>query len=358
MFVMGASLKMWLKLLWQNRFNVGWKYIPRALAITLVTGLFYPLVLYEKLRFNRKINKVELKEDPIFIVGHWRTGTTHLQNLLLKDKKFGYLDMVEATFPHLMLGSFKLIYTLMKPLIPEKRAMDNMDQIPETPQEHEFVLTNLCLHSPLTALFFPYNRNKYMKYGSFEEASEKDRNEWKEAFRYYLKKLSFKEGGKQLLLKNPIDTYRLKLILEIFPNAKFINIYRDPYKVFFSTVKLHKTNTNLFWLQEPDYELEDFIFELYVDMYKQFYKDLNDIPKNQIIEIKYEDLIANPIPELEKIYKELSIGNYEDIRSKIETYLDSLSDYKVGKYKISAKDKKRIYSHWHETIDRWGYDKP
>ncbi len=354
---MGSSLVVWLKLLWKSKFNVDFIYIPRVIAITLVVSIFYPLVLYEKIRFNKRIKMTEINENPIFIVGHWRTGTTHLQNLMLEDNRFGYLNLVEATFPNLILGSYKLIYTLMKPLIPEKRPMDNMMMSPETPQEHEFVLTNFCLLSPLTALFFPSNRIKYMQYGSFEEATEKEREIWKKNFLYFCKKLTLLKEGKRLLLKNPLDTFRIKLILELFPNAKFINIYRDPYKVFFSTVKLHKTNTSLFWLQKPDYELDEFVFDMYKKMYRQFYKDIETISKENIIEIKYEILIDNPLNELEKIYEFLELGNFESIKPLIVEYLDSLSDYEVGKYNISKRDFQRIYSNWYETIDRWGYKK-
>ena len=137
---MGASFKTWLKLLWQNQFNISLKYIPRVFIITLVTVIFSPLVIYEHLRFNSKVRATEIKEDPIFIIGHWRTGTTHIQNVILNDERFGYLDLVEATFPHLILGSFKFIRALMKPLIPKKRPMDNMAMSPETPQEHEFAV--------------------------------------------------------------------------------------------------------------------------------------------------------------------------------------------------------------------------
>jgi hypothetical protein len=300
----------------------------------------------------------EITEPPLFIMGHWRTGTTHLQNLLLLDKNYGYFDLVEATFPHLMLGSYKFIATVMKPLIPSTRPMDNMSMTYETPQEHEFAIVDLCLHSPQSGLFFPDNREKYLKYGTFEEASEKEINEWKDNVLFYLKKLTFKEQGKPLLLKNPLDTYRIKLILELFPNAKFINIYRNPYKIFFSTVKLHKTNTHLFWLQKPDYELYDFIFDMYLDIYDNFYKDFDLIPKEQIIEIKYEDLIENPINEMSKVYNHLKLGDFGQVKGKMEAYLDTLNDYKVGNYKISKKDKELIYSKWHETIDRWGYEKP
>ncbi|MHA1258465.1 MAG: sulfotransferase family protein [Candidatus Heimdallarchaeaceae archaeon] len=357
-FLMGSTFTTWIKLLVQNRFNISFKYIPKAFAITLVTFIFWPFALFEFLKFDKKTKLTEIKEPPIFIIGHWRTGTTHLQNLMLKDGRFGYMNLIEGTFPHMILTNYNLIKSFMSPLIPEKRPMDNMAMCAETPQEHEFALTIKTLMSPLTALFFPYNQDRYLKYDSFEEATEEEKEEWKDALKYFLQKLTIRYKGKRLLLKNPFDTFRIKLILDIFPEAKFINIYRDPYRVFFSTVKLHKTNTSLFWLQKPTYDLDEFIFTTYKKMYRQFYADYSLIPPGNIIEVKYEDLVTKPIEELEKIYKKLSLGDFQKIKPSIEDYLKTLKSYKVDKYKITLEDKKRIYSQWYETIDRWGYEKP
>ncbi|MHA1305561.1 MAG: sulfotransferase family protein [Candidatus Heimdallarchaeaceae archaeon] len=352
---MGASFVKWIKLLYQNKFRVSFRYFPRAFAITLVTFLFSPFVILEQMLYNRRIKKTEVTKPPIFIIGHWRGGTTYLQNLMLNDDRFTYLNLVEATFPHQFLTSYRFIKAAMSPLIPEKRPMDNMQMRAETPQEHEFALTSYCLLSPLVALFFPKNKEKYLRYTSFEEANEKERKQWKKAFMYLMKKLTIKGKGKQLLLKNPLDTYRMKLILEMFPNAKFIHIYRNPYEVFFSTVKLYKTNTAIFFLQKLDFDIEEFIFNMYKGMYTQFYKDLEDIPKESIIEIRYEDLCTNPHAELEKIYSQLKIGEYSKVKDKISKYLETLKGYKVGKYEIKDEDELRIYQQWHEMIDKWGY---
>ncbi len=355
MFIMGTNLKHWFILLLKNRFNISLRYIPRIFLITVIVVLFAPLTLFEHLRYAKRIKNTEIKQDPIFIIGHWRTGTTHLQNLLLNDDQFGYLNLVEATFPHLILGNYKLIRFLMKPLIPKTRPMDSMKMDSDTPQEHEFALTNLCLLSPLTSLFFLNKEQEYLKYASFDEVSEIEFGEWKQALQYLLKKLTYKEKGKQLLLKNPLDTLRMKLLLEIYPNSKFIHIYRNPYEVFFSMIKLYQTNTSLFWFHNPDFNLENFIFRTYLSFYHTLYETIPHIPPDQFIEIKYEDLRNNPSHQLNKIYSRLSLGDYYIVKEKIENYINSLRDYKVDNYDISQEDKQLIYANWGEFISRWEY---
>ncbi|UJG40994.1 MAG: sulfotransferase [Candidatus Heimdallarchaeum aukensis] len=358
MFLMGASFIKWIKLLWENKFRIHIKYWPKVFAITLVTILFSPFVIFEQLIWNKRIKKLKLEKDPIFIIGHWRGGTTYLQELMLHDKRYYYLNMVEATFPHQFLTSYWFTKTIMSPLIPKKRPMDNMKMNAKTPQEHEFALTNYCLLSPLTALFFPRNKEKYLKYCSFDDATEKELRKWKESFRYLINKLTIRGKGKQLLLKNPLDTFRVKLILDLYPNAKFIHIYRDPYKVFFSTVKLYNTNTKLFYLQKPNFEIKEFIFEMYKEMYKKFYNDLESIPKENIIEIKYEEFCQNPIENLEKIYSQLQLGDFNKVKPDIQSYLDTLREYKPDNYKIEPEVEKEIYENWKETIERWKYNRP
>lgn len=356
MFIMGTNLKLWLKLLMKNRFNISLRYLPRIFLISVVITLFTPLTLYELLKFRKQAKNIEIKKDPIFIIGHWRTGTTHLQNLLLNDNQFGYLNLVEATFPHLMLGNYKLIRFLMKPLIPKTRPMDAMKMGPDTPQEHEFALTNLCLHSPLTSLFFLNKEEEYLKYASFQHAPETELSEWKQAFSNLLRKLTFKEKGKQLLLKNPLDIFRISLLLDIFPNSKFIHIYRNPYNVFYSMIKLYQTNTKLFWFQKPDFNLENFIFRIYSAMYQELYKELHKIPPTNIIEIKYEDLIDSPSQQLNRIYDHLSFGDYDLVKENMEQYILSLKEYEVDYYDISHENKQLIYSKWQEFIDKWNYE--
>ncbi|GAH11808.1 unnamed protein product, partial [marine sediment metagenome] len=45
---------------------------------------------------------------------------------------------------------------------------------------------------------------------------------------YVIKKLYYKNGDKLLILKDPIDTANIDLLIELYPNAKFVHIIRDP----------------------------------------------------------------------------------------------------------------------------------
>ena len=99
--------------------------------------------------------------------------------------------------------------------------------------------------------------------------------------------------GKQLLLKSPTNTSRIKQLLEIFPDAKIIHIYRNPYSVCLSTRKLYNDIFPLFSLQEPvsPEEAEEVQFQVYEQMYKKYFLEKEYIPEGNLIEIKYEDIV-------------------------------------------------------------------
>lgn len=76
-------------------------------------------------------------------MGHWRSGTTHLHHLLIQDKAFGYVTMLQAIAPeHLLIGGDWLRSSLEQ-LLPVKRPMDNVRWPLNSPQEEEFALSKM-----------------------------------------------------------------------------------------------------------------------------------------------------------------------------------------------------------------------
>ena len=83
--------------------------------------------------------------DPLFILGHWRSGTTFVHNIFACDKHFGYTTTYQTVFPHLMLWGQPFFKKNMAFLMPDKRPTDNMELKVDLPQEEEFALSNMML---------------------------------------------------------------------------------------------------------------------------------------------------------------------------------------------------------------------
>src|ERR1051326_7888893 len=78
----GMGLWDWLCLLAAHRFAVGRGYRTVALKNTLGCTVSSVLGWAQLLRYRRALVHTALTAPPLFILGHARSGTTHLHNLL------------------------------------------------------------------------------------------------------------------------------------------------------------------------------------------------------------------------------------------------------------------------------------
>ena len=76
-----SNIFVWFKLLRDNK--IEWKFLNKILQISLISLITTPFQLLQQVYlFPLKIRKKELDHDPVFIIGHWRSGTTHLLSLI------------------------------------------------------------------------------------------------------------------------------------------------------------------------------------------------------------------------------------------------------------------------------------
>jgi hypothetical protein len=354
----GASLINIFRLLWQNKFRIHPKYWLRFwYAITLST-LFLPLRIVEKIRLKRRIKKVEIKKDPLFIIGHYRSGTTFLITLLSQDKSKGYVSNLEAYCPHFFLSFPKFTKWLIDASLPEQRPMDEVIMSSAEPTEEEYAIGAYEKYGFYNGFIFPRNFDLYSQYNSFDNCSEKDVQKWKERYFYFAQKMTMKYNGKMMYFKNPANTYRIKYILEMFPNAKFIHIYRNPYKLYASTLKFFREVFEIYALQTwDDEEMQQGILRNYNELYEKLDEGRSLIPEENIIDIQYEEFIKTPMKYAKKIYQQLNLDGYEEYEDAFKQYVDSQKNYKPNKHKMSDELIQRVNNHWGHLIERFGYER-
>lgn len=359
LFIVGTTLSNWLSLIWQNRFNFSIFQIPKVLLITLVILILSPFSLLERFRYHPRIRRIEIEYPPIFILGHFRSGTTHLQELFIKDKRLTYPNALDTVFPHHNIGSEFILRPVLKRVLPDKRPMDNMRFGWEAPNEHDWTMTNLCLLSPYSGAYFPNHLPNYQKYFSFKDASVSERSRFSTFLTFFLKKITYKYGQKSIVMKSPPDTARLKLLAEIFPEAKFVHIYRNPYEVYYSTVKLYLSAQEIYPLHRDKRDIPEFIFGSYNLMHENLYHDIPTISQDNFIEISYEELVKDRVGVMQQIYDKFNLPDFEEVKPRLQEYIDSLQTYMVDDYsKIPDTEKQEIYKRWKYTIEKWGYEKP
>jgi len=232
--------------------------------------------------------------------------------------------------------------------MPKKRPMDNVVMSPMLPQEEEFALANSMPYSYYLFWFFPKQTMELCnKYLLFEGLPDEDFNEWKRIYMAFVKRAMINTGGSQFLSKNPPHTARIKALLEIFPNAKFIFLTRNPFTVFESTMKFMWYTVQMLKLQDFTYqELEKNVLEVYRLIHNKYEKEKVLVPRSNLIEIRFEDFEENSLEMLEEIYTRLRISNFNVTLPSFENYLSSMKGYKKNKYDYSDRTLKIVKEHW------------
>ncbi len=347
----------WSQLLRSQKYKISPRYIPRACFMTLASLANTRAAAKEKAEYDVEISNTEIP-PPIFVLGHWRSGTTHLHNLLSIDSRFAYPTFLEATQPHTFLttGEKTRNSKLLKALSPNTRLIDNVSATLDAPMEDEVALCILSNLSPIMSNLFPRNAEAFDKYLTFKTASNDEVEFWKQQFIYFIKKLTLKYQ-RPMILKSPPHTCRIKLILEMFPDAKFINIHRNPYTVF----KSYKRSIIIMnkMIRVQNYEssnLDQRIMQQYRNLYDNYFAEQALIPENQFSEVAYDDLIDNPIAELERVYSDLNLSIDKELTGNWQNYLASISNYKKSSLdNLPDELKKSIHKKWRNCFETWDY---
>src|SRR5262245_39117981 len=262
----GCSFYAWMRLLIKNRFAVHWSRWYIAFIITMSSLMHSVLAMVHSLIYGRALRRTQLKAPPIFILGHWRTGTTWLHEMLIQDPRFGFATTYECLDPHHFLLTERLFSKWLAWLMPKERPMDHVKAGLDRPQEDEFALCMMGLPSPYATIAFPNHPPQDQEYLDFEGVPRAALARWQKALHGFLVRVTYKTG-KRLVLKSPPHTSRIAVLKEMFPGALFVHIVRDPRVVFPSTVNLWRTLYSVQGMQVPRYEgLEEHVFATFSRM--------------------------------------------------------------------------------------------
>lgn len=346
----------WLKVLARNRFAVGFAFLPKALVITFMSLLNLPFAWIETLLYNKKIKATKVVA-PIFILGHPRSGTTFLQYVLSRDPRLAYCTTADALAPNTMLLLGKYFTKMLAAFMPETRPQDNVRMLATTPKEEEFALANLTIASNVQGFYFPQNLQQIFKDFVLFKGDEKNEVRWKNGMLFFMKKLTVKNNGKRLVMKSPWNTGRVKEIKELFPDAIFIHIHRDPYEVYQSTTKLFQSVLPILSLQKPNGEkLDEFLLNSYAAMHNKFLAEKHEVDESRFCEFGYRQFISNPMAELESIYKQLKIKGFQDAKPYFEEELKHFDGYKTNRHpNLPAETIKSINENWGFFFEAYGY---
>ncbi len=320
--------------------GISFKFFIRFLFL-LQNGI-WASIFYRKERklFCKRIKAQQLPADPIFIIGHWRTGSTYLHQLLALDEQFATCNLFQSSIPDSFLSSRKSYEPIMSKVLKGNRPMDQVKLGMDEPQEDEYALFRMSTHSPLEDLIFPKDKAYFLKpYSDFIPKNEEDLQEWKNALMLFYKKIMIAGGdNKKLLMKNPFHSMRIPLLKELFPQARFIVIDRNPEVLIPSTIRMwdivgRQNAMNRQWKTPEFVEVVKF----YKRLREKMKEDLTDIPISRKISIQFDRLEAEPVSVVKRIYEHFQLPYNNNFDQSLRGFIQSNRGYKKNTYQLSKK---------------------
>ena len=345
-YMYGCDLKHFQHLLEDNKADLDPQQNERIQECLRYSRFLTRFAKIERFFWDKRIRNVVIDKPPVFILGHWRSGTTYLFNLLSCDPAMSYMDsMTTFTFHNFLLLRYHLPKHYSTKLTGDRYG-DDMEFLPHSPQEECYAIAN-CIDETFTHLItFPWNYKKYMDYAFESCMTPEERRRWCDTHEYLLKKITYFRKGKRILFKSPDNTAKAGMIHDLYPEAKFVHIYRDPYKVLMSTINMFESGIKAMTFERvPPHDLiEEMAVQFYKRIYTQYLKDMERIPKDQLIEIAYSDLVKAPMETMEQIYQTLHLPGFEAARPLIQQHIDSQKSYKTNQFQLSENLRKKINS--------------
>ncbi|HJU16203.1 MAG TPA: sulfotransferase [Stellaceae bacterium] len=365
----GMRLSDWLRLLGRNRFAVSPTLLPRVVQMTALACVNSYFAGRQERRHARFLAGREVSAPPLFIIGHWRSGTTFLHELLAQDPRFVWPTTYECLAPSHFLVTQGWARRHLARFLPARRPMDAMRFGFERPQEDEFALLNLGLASPYETLAFPNRRPAGADMLGLDGLTPPQRAAWQAGFVRFLKQVEWRAARRdpsvprRLLLKSPTHTARLDVLHSLFPGAAFVHLVRNPYELFASTKRLWTVLFAREGLQRPRFgalkggvpALDDYVFAMLLRLYRDFARQVALIPQRQFCEIRYEDLASRPLDTLAGLYDHLGLGDFSALRGKMADYLAGL-DHTPNRHGLTQAERAEIRRRWAAYFEAYGYE--
>lgn len=354
----GMRLGTWLKLLASGRFDVTLNRLPRILGVTLVAPFNSVFALLSEALHGARANRTPVT-PPVIILGHWRTGTTLLQELLCCDPAHAFPTVYQCVFANsfLLAAPFAGAISALSP--PPKRPFDDMPFGFNYPLEEEWAFANRGMGTPYLTFAFPRHGLQGERYLDLAALADKERAAWEEQFMWLVRRLQLAHGKKRLVLKSPCHTARIPTLLKLFPEARFIHIARNPFEVYLSTINAWRVFASDQGLQNPPSEGDewprDLVLEVFERLFSAYERDRHLIPDGHLAEVRYEDLVADPKAVLRGVYERLGLGDFAAAAPGIGAYADQRRDHRRNRFSLSDEDRCTVRTRLASYFRRFGY---
>ena len=293
---------------------------------------------------------------PIFIVGHWRSGTTHLANLLSRSPEFAILSPIQVGLPAEALGLAAIARPFVEQFFPRTRLIDDIALASDLPQENELALANLSSLSCNHGIYFPDRLQREFERGLFADgvgAHELER--WCRSLARYVGKMTRAAAGRPLLIRNPASSTRIALLRTLWPESRFIHIHRHPAAVIASSTRMTTTLIRELSLGRPHADAVSLVRRVYPRLMQTLIRDGDAVAGTHFVEVRHETLRQDPFGELERIHERLSLPGFRAALPRFAAYLEHVRGHAPAPYQTTADDAEWMATHCSTIFRRFGY---
>ena len=276
--------------------------------------------------------------DPIFVTGLPRSGTTYLFNLLALDSNhrspryweiMSPLPLTKSEFA-IKKREWKVNAELKfaRTIIPKLRHMHHIRA--QTPEECELLATINVRSFVYMCMANVPEYVEYLKDCSFESVFI-----WHKKF---FQMLELTGRPERWLLKDPSHISHIPEILEIYPNARFINIHRSPMESIASFCSLTKNIRSAFSKNIDSKQIGDVILDFWQHSLNKGLVEKQKLSHGQIVDVSYSKFITDPLLTIKNIYTRFGLDIDIETENKMEQYLINQSNIKKQKHSYSLEE--------------------
>lgn len=331
-------------------------YYLKLVLSFVVSLIFLVFNLYEKLRWGRRMARYQFSQDPVFIIGFNRSGTTLLHNLLCQDAQAGYTSTLHSVFPYCVLSQKWWLGPLFNTIVPGKRPFDNVSMDMDFPQEEEFAMANLQPFSVYNFFLFPREFDQIIEHEyRTDRLTARDLQRWKRQFKEMVVKSMLNTHGTRYVSKNPQNIPRIQLLMDMFPGAHFIFIYRDPYVVVESMYHFVLAIFPGVQLQEvpADFSRRQ-VARFYAMAMQCYFNERENYGADRFYEVKLEEFMKDQIGGLKKVYDAIGAGGFEESVLSFKKFLSGNPREKHA-YEIHPETIRNVNELASDIVKKLGY---
>ena len=350
--------------------------LKRFMLIMVFLGLYPATTLLARLGmlldnvFYPGYRKQPVKQ-PLFIIGNPRSGTSFMQSTFAIDRgNFAAITLFDIVVPSLCMRKFlaclsglggkragALLHAAEGRVF---RGFRKIHPVSFRASEEDAVLVH-TFASGIQYLVFPFVE-ELGHWAWFDRWPARQRKAHMKFYRHFVQRhLYHAGGGRRLLSKNTLLIGGIRSMRETFPDARFIYIVRHPYESTASMLSMLWT----FWrlpapeIGKMDAEIRD-LEKKAVATFAYAFKQIKDIPKEQLLLVKYEEFVKDPRAFVQRAYAWLGLEMNDDVKKQLEAKssagqkFKSQHDYRWEEFGL---DKDRIYNELKEMFDYFGWDR-